>query len=158
MPGVTTAVIHLRIAGEEVGHLATPRRHRGLHPYTPHAIPHHDGIYAVSNVIQHPRAVEIVRKTQRAAEAAQEKAERAEHRKWLKETKPRRDAQKARGRRYYAAEQRIINAALAGAAGDDDAYFAIMDAAGLAAEATAAKAAGYDTWAAFQAAQEATDD
>ena len=107
----------------------------------------------MSNIIQHPRALEIVRKTTRAAEAAQEKAERAKYRKRLKETKPRRDAQKAWERRYNAASLRISWAANAGAdavanvlgarAAQDEAFFAILDAA-LAAEATAAKAAGQD--------------
>jgi hypothetical protein len=39
----------------------------------------------------------------------------------------------------------------------DEAYFAILDTVGLAAEAAAAKAAGYETWAAFKAAQEAQE-
>ena len=122
----------------------------------------------MSNVIQHPRAVEIVRKTERAAEAAQEKAELAKYRKWLKETKPRRDAQKAWERRYNAASRRISRAAGEGAdavanmlgarAAQDEAFFAILDAAALAAEATAAKTAGHETWAAFKAAQQEVDD
>ena len=124
---------------------------------------------AMSNIIEHPGAVEIARRmeweAERASRAAREKAERAEHRKWLKETKPERDVERARQRGLDAARARLFGAASDAAwevaekafwgIAYDEAYFAILDAAGLAAEAAAAKAAGYETWAAFQAAREA---
>ncbi len=131
----------------------------------------------MSNIIEHPRAVEIARKmeweAERASRAAREKAERAEHRKWLKETKPERDAERARRRRRLDAARARVFGAASDAAWEvadkatneaalwsvayDEAYFAILDTVGLAAEAAAAKAAGYETWAAFKAAQEAQE-
>jgi hypothetical protein len=70
----------------------------------------------MSVVIQDPRAVELARKTemeaQRAARAASEKAERAEHRKWLRETKPQRDACENWRKHRDAAQARISDAML----------------------------------------------
>jgi hypothetical protein len=130
----------------------------------------------MTSTIQHQRAVELARETEwedeRDARATREKAERAAHRRWLKETKPHREAQRAMQRRFKAARARIFGAAMSGAstvadnvadtaasreAAYDAAWFAILDAAGLAAEAAAAKASGYETWAAFEAATEAED-
>src|SRR3954463_4524045 len=73
----------------------------------------------MTNIVEHPRAVELARKMEREAERtareAQEKAERAEHRKWLKESKPERDAERAWCRRLDAAKRRISEAVWEGA-------------------------------------------
>ena len=125
------------------------------------------------HIIQHRRAVELARKTemeaQRAARAASEKAERAEHRKWLKETKPERDARRNWEKRRDAVRARIFDAMWQGAteavgeriadtraweAALEEAYLDLMNEVALAAEPAAAKVAGFETWAAFQAAKE----
>ena len=76
--------------------------------------------------------MELARKTEweaeRAAQEAVEKADRAEHRKWLKETKPHRDAQRARQQRRHDAKARIFHAVWRGTE-------AVADAASLFAEA-----------------------
>jgi hypothetical protein len=128
------------------------------------------------DVIQDPRAAELARKTemeaQRAARAASEKAERAEHRKWLKETKPERDAWRNFEKRRDAVRARIFGAMWQGAteavgeriadtlaweAARREAYLDLMAEVAIATEAAAAKVAGFETWAAFQAAKEAQD-
>jgi hypothetical protein len=124
----------------------------------------------VTNIVQHPRSQIFSQKLERMARAAEEKAERAGHRKWLKETKSKRDRNRTIRKRRDAAEVRISEAIWVVAevlasrvastggpeydAAFDEAYFSTMDAVVAAAETAAANAVGFETWADFEAAQE----
>jgi hypothetical protein len=101
---------------------------------------------------------------ERNARAAEEKAERSRHRKLLKETKRKRDRVRTIHKRRVAAEVRIsetiwtvakvIASRVTGpahSAAFDEAYFSTMDAVVAAAENAAAKSAGFETWADFEA-------
>jgi hypothetical protein len=124
----------------------------------------------VAIVVQHPRLLLAAQRLERRARTAEEKAERARHRKWLKETKSGRDRHRTIHKRRIAAETRISEAiwmtaeaqaskvASGGSpeyyAAFDEAYFSIMDVVVVAAETAAAKAIGFETWADFEAARE----
>jgi len=112
------------------------------------------------NVVQHPRAALGIEKIRRAERAAADRQGRADHRKYLKETKPKRDLQRAIYRRHRAAEAHISDviwrAAEAMACRSSDrrerltsfkkALFVIAKTVEAAAETSAASAAGYESW------------
>jgi len=119
------------------------------------------------NIVQHPRAELLAHKMKRAAIEAAEKEDRVRHKKWLKETKPKRDRQRSTRKREVAALSHIIDViwraasakaskvSLSGPGWDaafSEGFLTIADAVERAAEAAAAKAAGFESWAAFEAA------
>lgn len=109
---------------------------------------------------QHPLADE------RSKRLAEEKAERAAHRKWLKETKPQRDMEKALRKRIYAARDAINNAAYEASEYLDDQFRAdhpdvswgdcpdhflsMLESLVPVAQAAAAKQAGFESWQALK--------
>jgi hypothetical protein len=124
------------------------------------------GKFTMNEAVQYPRA--IARNTESKAESAsrvaREKAKRAEYRKWSKEMKLRLEAGKARifnaasRGAWHAVRDVVVEWASPEEAACNEAWFAILDAAGLAAETAAARVAGYETWAELEAAEAAQDE
>jgi len=123
----------------------------------------------MENVVQHPLAAELTRKNEWADRLAEEKAERAAHRKWLKETKPERDAERALSKRMETARYEINHGAYEVSeyldlkfqtenphvpASDSPRWWTnflpILESLVATAQAAAAKHAGFDSWQAFK--------